>query len=275
MKHWSRSLLLGAAVTLFFAPTAVAEERTALDEFGDPVLEGAELKAHERAVKILLHELRTQKNRVVATGHIERLGKAGGRVNRDALIAFATGNKNQEYVTHAFNALANIRDKATVAFLCGKQALTCNSFLVQFAAAEALANTESPDATKTLLKVVTNKRTKIKVISAAAVALARCGRDDPEAVKVLLEYSEHRMDTIRAYTLQAIGYLGTKEADERLLDVLANSNNTRSRESAAMGMGNSRRAVFVPALENAIKEDGSHGVRMAANTAIGKIQGGD
>ena len=119
---------------------------------------------------------------------------------------------------------------------------------------------------------MTSKRTKIKVVGAAAIALGKCGGNGADSVAALFEYSRHRKDTIRAYAVEALGYLATDAAIERLTEALQEDDNARVRAAAATGMGWTRRGETVPLLEKALAEDNSHQVRDAVLEAIKKLR---
>ena len=266
-----------ALFLVLMAPWTAAEEETTSAppaEEKDPVLEGEAKKAHAKEVKALLKWLEEEKNREVVELRILQLGARKTRAARDALIRFVPGNKNHEYVTHAFLALAEMGGKTVREFLVSKHALRSRDFLVAHSAAEALAKARDNRATPDLLEVMTSKRTKIKVVGACAIALGKCGGDDAEAVETLLEYSHHRKDTIRAYAVEALGFLGTDAAMERLTEALQKDDNARIRGAAATGMGWTRRADALPLLEKALAEDNAHQVRDAVLKAITVIQSG-
>lgn len=274
---WGLVLLL--LLLAFDAGTSPARaedegETTAPVEEEEPELEGDAKKAHEAEVKRLVKELKEEKNREFVSRRIETLGAEGSRASRDALMVFATKNKNQEYVDHAFRALAKIGGKKAIEFLCGKNALRARDFLVQHSAAEALATAKDERAAGALLDVMTSKRTKIKVVGACAVALAQSAGKDERAVEVLFKYSEHRKDTIRAYCVEALGYLATDEAVARLKEVLQSDKNTRVREYAAMGLGHTKRTDVLSLLKETAAEETAHTVRDACMTAIEEIQRG-
>lgn len=250
------------------------DETTAPVEEEEPELEGEAKKAHDEAVKKLVKELKGEKNREFVSQRISALGTEGSRVSRDALMIFATGNKNQEYVDHAFRALATIGGKKAIEFLCGKEALRSKDFLVQHSAAEALASAKDQRAVGPLLDVMTSKRTKIKVVGACALALGQVAGKDERAVEVLLKYSHDKKDTIRAYVIEAIGYLGTDEAVQRITDAIENDKNTRVREYAARGLGHTKRDDVLPLLKKVAGETDAHTVRDACMWAIQEIQGG-
>src|SRR5262245_14736452 len=89
----------------------------------EPELTGAAKEAHEKKVKALVDAMRAENNLEALRGTIDRLAAERKREGRDALMQFTIGNKNQERITYAFEALGKIADKKSVEFLCGKTAL--------------------------------------------------------------------------------------------------------------------------------------------------------
>ena len=265
---------VGLVLSLALPGARAEEESSTAPEPSDPVLEGEAKKAHEKAVKALLKQLKTEKNREVVELRIKELGSRKTRAARDALIAFVKGNKNHEYVTHAFYALADIGGKTARTFLVGKHALRSRDFLVAHSAAEAVGRTRDERAAPDLLEVMTHKRTKIKVVGASAIALGKCGGDHAPSVEALFKYSHHRKDTIRAYAVEALGYLGTDAAIERLTEALQEDDNARVRAAAATGMGWTHRNETIEILEKALTEDNSHHVRHAVLAAVKILRDG-
>lgn len=237
-------------------------------------LEGEAKKKHEDEVKRLVSELRGEKNKVVVAGHIERIGATGGRAGRDALIAFATGNRNQEHVGKAFEALAKIGGPVAVDFLTGKEALRSGDTLVQIQAADALAKTKDPTAAKALLDVATNPSTKSEVLGAASKAAAQVAPKDEKVVETLLALTKAVKDMTRQYAADAIGYLASDVAIERLAEMLTTERNGGVRTGACRGLGNTMRPEAIPHLEKAIAQDKALQVKDAASAAITKIRGG-
>ena len=90
----------------------------------------------------------------------------------------------------------------------------------------------------------------------------------------MFKQSHHRKDTIRSYTLEALGYLRSDEAIARLEDALFNDKNTRARGAAATGMGNSNRSDTIPILRRALAADNAMTVKDACMTSITRLQGG-
>jgi hypothetical protein len=244
MGRWIRGAALGLALALG-AAGAWAEEPE------EAPLEGEDKAKHEREVATILHQLHTEKNRETVAGRIERLGAAPSRAGRDALIAFATGNKNQQFVKKAFDALARVNGRVAVAFLCGKAALQSGDFLVQHSAAVALATAKNPLAIAPCLDVLTAPGTKIEVMGAVAIAAAKSGPTDERVAETLFRLSRDKKDTIRSNAVEAIGFLGTDRALERLTEVLHGDKNARVRGSAATGMMNAARREMIPVLEAA------------------------
>ncbi len=268
------AFVVGLVLSLAPLDVRAEEESTTTPEPDDPVLEGEAKRAHAKEVKALLKWLHGEKNREVVELRIKELGGRKTRAARDALIAFVPGNKNHEYATHAFYALGEIGGKTARTFLVGKHALRSRNFLVAHSAAEALGRTRDERAAPDLLAVMTHKRTKIKVVGACAIALGKCGGDHAPSVEALFKYSHHRKDTIRAYAVEALGYLGTDEAIERLTEALQEDDNARVRAAAATGLGWTRRSETIPVLEAALAEDNSHHVRDAVLAAIKVIRDG-
>ena len=270
---WISGLVFLLALAVPLAPTFAEGEGETKVEEEEPELEGEEKKRHEREVKALVKYLKKEKNQQIVIGKIEELGAQKTRVARDALMLYASSNKNHEFVSYAFRALAKIGGKKVIEFLCGKKALQARDFLIQHAAAESLGQAGDDRATGPLLDAFTSQRTKIKVVSACAIALAKCSADDERALEVLFEYSRHRKDTIRAYTVEALGYLATDEAVDRLQEALFKDKNTRVREYAALGFGHTKRADTIPLLREALEKETAFTVRQACMNSIRRLQG--
>lgn len=272
--RWGLVLLLFLLAPYLGVPSVRGEEETqAPVEEEEPELEGEEKKAHKKKVKRLVKRLKDEKNREFVVLQIDVMGTEGTRASRDALMQFATRNKNQEFVHHTLLALAQIGGKKAIEFLCGKNALRSRHFLVQHSAAEALALAKDERAAGPLLDVMTSKQTKIKVVGACAIALGQSAGGDERVVDVLFEYSRHRKDTIRAYVVKALGYLATDEAVARLTEVLENDKNTRVREYAAAGLGHTKRSDVIPLLKKALSEETAFTVRDACMRSIRMLQG--
>lgn len=239
----------------------------------EPELTGDEKREHDAKVKEILRRIAREKNQQIVAGIIGGLGAEGTRAARDALIAYVDGNKNQEFVRLAFEALAKIGGRRTIEFLCGKQALRSSDFFVAQSAAKALAEAKDDRATGPLLDVMTDRRTKIEVVGACANALGKSAASDERVADVLLQFSEHKKDTIRAQVLEAVGYLASDAAVARLGDALQNDKNTRVRASAATGLKNTGRADTIPLLRQALDADAAFTVRNACLEAIKKLQG--
>jgi HEAT repeat protein len=248
-----RALAIGALAIGVLGLGAVARaDGTTTAVPDEPPLTGEAKEKHEKEVKAILANLHGEKNREIVAGSIQRLGAAPSRAGRDALMAFATGNKNQEFVDKAFDALAQIADKPAVEFLCGKHALKSGNFLVQHSACEALQTAKSPLAVGPLLDVLTAKGTKIEIMGAAAIAAAKSGPTDERVNEMLLKLASDRKDTIRSNAIEAIGFLGTDVALARLKEALTSDKNARVRGSAATGIQNSGRRDLIPVLEKAL-----------------------
>jgi HEAT repeat protein len=251
------------------APAAPAASPTPTGE--EPELTGEAKDKYAKELKAHLDALRGEKNLEIVRGSIQRIGSSGTRAGRDALMVFATGNKNQEFVSESFKALAKIKDKKSIEFLCGKNALRSGDFLVQQAAADALGEARSPLAVGPLLDVLTSPFTKIEVTGSVSRAVARSAPKDERVVETLFKLADGVKDTIRANALEALGYLGTDKAMDKLKDALVNDKNTRVRGAAATGMMNSKRKDMIPALEAALKLDKAMTVRDAIQKALTEL----
>ena len=263
---------------LLIAPAAGADEKgaTPTPPPTEPELTGDALKEHKKAVKALVTQLHKTKNRASVAGKIERMGASGTRVERDALMKFATKNKNHEFVKHSFDALSDIGDKPSIDFLCGKEAVRHKSFLIAHSAAVALGGAKDPRAAPHLLDVMLHKRTKIEVVSECAIAAAKCAPKDERVIETLFKQSRHKKDTIRSNTLEALGHLGSDDALTRLAEALEKDKLARARQQAATGLGWTYRQDAIPILEACIasKKERSQQVKMAASDAIKVIRKG-
>jgi len=215
-------------------------------------LTGDAKEAHEKKVKAIVEAMNAENNLEMLRGTTERLGAEKKREGRDALMRFTVGNKNQERITLAYEALGKIGDRKSVEFLCGKTALRSGDFLVQQTAAEVLGKIKSPLAIGPLLDVLTAPSTKIEVMGSAARAAAQSGPRDERVVETIFKLCDTGKDTIRANALEAVGYLGSDKALDRLKDALVHDKNTRCRGAAARGMKNSGRKELIPVLEAAV-----------------------
>lgn len=254
-------------------PPAGADAPAKPDE-KEPELEGDELKAHKKRVRELVDQLEDSKNRELVRGLIERMGSSATRAERDALMQFAATNKNHEFVSAAFVALAKMRHPKAIAFLCGDDALRNKNFLVAHSAAEALGTSRNPAAAASILVVMRDRRTKIEVVGACTLAAAKCGPTDEHVIYAVMEYSRHRKDTIRSNALEAVGHLGSDEAVARLTEAIVEDKLARARAAAATGLGWTYRREVIPTLEKAIREDSSLHVQTAASDAIKVITDG-
>ena len=264
-----RGLAFGADDPPTPKPAAPAPAATASDD--EPELTGEAKEKYAKELKAHLEALRNEKNQEMVRGSIARYGAAGTRAGRDALMIYATGNKNQEFVTLAFQALAKIKDKKSIEFLCGKSALKSGDFLVQQSAANALGDARSPLAVAPLLDVLTATTTKIEITGSVCRAVARSAPKDERVVETLFKLADAVKDTIRANATEALGYIGTDKAMEKLKDALVNDKNTRVRGAAATGMKNSGRKDMVPSLEKALALDKSMTVKDAIQTALKEL----
>ena len=257
------------------APQPVPPPAPPAAQGGDePELTGEAKAKHDADVKAILADLRSEKNLEIVRGKIQRLGAEGRRAGRDALIVYATGNKNQEFAAETFRALAKVGGKVAVEFLCGKVGLRSADFLVAQSAADALATAKNPLAVAPLLDVMTAAATKAEVVGSCAKAVAQTAPADEKVAEALFALGGHRKDTIRSYALEAIGYLGTDRAMKRLETALFEDKNGRARQSAAVGMQNSGRRDMIPVLERRLKDETAFQVKDAVQTAIRKLSGG-
>lgn len=257
------------ALLLFAAAPDAAAGDPKLDP--DPPLEGAAKESHEKAVAQIVKWLRGEKNREVVRDQIGALGKSKKREDRDALIAFARGNSNQEFVDAAFRALAEIGGTTVITFLTGKDALLCNDFLVQVSAAQAIEATRDARAIPALLTAIDGKMTKIEVQGACVQALGACSKGDARGVDALFRYASHKHDTVRANALEAIGREKSDAAYALLAERLVKEKNTRCRGAAATGLGRCGRKEAIPLLQKAAAEDDALTVRECAKNALREL----
>jgi HEAT repeat protein len=270
------ALLAGAA---FAEPVAAEEPKPdakppPAKEPTESPLEGEAKQRYEAELAKHLKVLKTEKNAEVVRGYVAQLGAKWSRAGRDALIAYARGNKNQEAVKNAFDALAKLVDGKATWFLCGKDGVRSNDFLVQQSAVQALGEARNPKAVEPMLEVMKDPAVKIEVQGAVCLALAKTSPADPRVAEQVFRCADDKRDTVRANAVEALGHLASKEAFPRLLDALANDKNTRVRGAAATGLGWTGRKDAIPALEKAVAEDKSLTVRSAASNSIAKIAGG-
>ena len=240
----------------------------------EPQLKGKAKKRHAKEVKAIYDYLEGKKSPGLLVDRIRDVGSRGTRGARDALIRFAIKRKSKEYVAAAFHGLAKIGGTVAIEFLCGKHALGSGDFLVAESAANALAEAKDPEATTPILAVMTNKRTKIEIVHACALALAQSDPQDSRVIDVIFEYTGHKKDTIRAGAVEALGYLASDEAVAKLTEVLRHDKNGRVRGAAATGMGHTGRTELIPVLREAMESENAHQVKTAGLAAIQKLQGG-
>jgi HEAT repeat protein len=254
------------------APPAPAKDapKPKQDADADPPLDAAAQKAHDEQVAFWVKRLRTEKNREMVRQQIENLGQEKSRAARDALIEFTKGNSNQEFVKHAFDALARIRGKTVVEFLCGRDALASRDFFVALSAAEALGSIGDRRAVDPLMEVVDSKTVKIEVQGACLQALASCGKGDAAAEDALFRYAEAKGDTVRANALEALGRLGADDAVKVLAKHLKDEKNTRCRGAAATGLGRTGRKDAIPYLQAAL-DDEALTVRECVRSALSSL----
>ena len=241
----------------------------------EPTLRGKPKSLHNKQVKKHLDYLKNNKNQGLMVDRIKDLGTRKNRGARDALMKFAVTRKSKEYVSGAFFALAGMGGRIAIEFLCGPKALGSKDFLVAQQAAEALGEAKDEAAINAILEVLNAKGTKIEVVSACCIALAKSSPKNERVIAAVFEYSGHGKDTIRAGAAEALGYLASDEAVGRLTLLLQGDKNTRVRAAAATGMGHTKRPELIPVLRKAIEADNAHTVRTAAHESIQKLQKGD
>jgi HEAT repeat protein len=254
------------------APPAAPPAAPAPVPAEEPELVGEAKERHEAEVKDILKELTKEKNREAVRMRIETLGAGKSRAARDALILFAEKSGNQEFTKHAFTALGKIGGKKVVEFLCGKDALRSGDFLVQQAAADALGEVRNPLAAGPLLEVLTAKGTKIEVMGSVARAAARSAPKDDRVVETLFRLVEHKKDTIRANAMEALGYLASDAAMNRLAEALQKDDNSRVRGAAAAGIGHSARKDMIPVLSGAMAAENALNVKSEIQKAITALE---
>lgn len=238
----------------------------------DPVLDASAQKAHDAQVKEMLAWLRGQKNRETVRQQIEVMGKSAKRAERDALIAFATGNKNQEFVTHAFRALENWKDRTTFDFLMSGEGLRSGDFMIARYAAESLGNMKSTYPIAALIEVLDARSTKSEVQGACLMALGSVGgAADAAAQAAVLRYTTIKGDTVRANALEAAGRVRTPTALATLLDSVVKEKNTRCRGAACTGLGHYGGAEAIACLEKVLAEDEALTVKQAAWSALSSL----
>ncbi|MCE9637664.1 MAG: HEAT repeat domain-containing protein [Planctomycetes bacterium] len=235
----------------------------------DPVLSAEAQKKHDEEVKALVKQLRSEKNKEMVELQIGNLGKQGTRATRDALIEYCQGNKNQEYLDHAFKALAVIGGTTVLEYLTGKEALRCDDFMTNVSAATALGESKDARAIPHLIEILDGKSPKIEVQGACLIALGKCGgTKSKEAADAILARCTAKQDTVRANALEAYGYTGAKDAVPFLAEHLATEKNTRCRGAAATGLGWTKSKDAIPFLQTAANGDDSQTVRECAMNAL-------
>ncbi len=239
----------------------------------EPDIRGKNRSRHRGVVKKRIAYLEDNKHQGLLVDRVKDLGLQKNRAARDALMKFATGRKSKEYVTAAFFALAKIGGKTAIEFLCSSRALNSKDFLVAQQAAHALGAAMDARGVDALLGVLGKRGTKIEVLSASCLALARSAPQDERVIKAVFEHSKHAKDTVRAGAAEALGYLKSAEGLERLKVMLTSDANTRVRAAAALGIGHTMHAELIPVLRKAIADDKAHTVRTSALAAIRELQG--
>lgn len=238
----------------------------------DPPLSAEAQKKHDEEVKALVKQLRAEKNKEMVELQIGNLGKAASRAARDALIEYCRGNKNQEYLDHAFKALARIGGTTVLEYLTGKEALRCDDFLTNVSAATALGESKDARAIPHLIEIVQGKSPKIEVQGACLIALGKCGgTKSKEAADAILPFCSAKQDTVRANALEAYGYTGSKDAVGLLAEHLATEKNTRCRGAAATGLGWTKQKDAIPPLQAAANGDDAQTVRECAMNALKEL----
>ena len=251
-------------------PTPAKPSSAALPD-DEPELVGDAKEKHQKEVKAILDSLKNEKNQEIVRHTMTRLGAAPTRAGRDALILYVVGNKNQEYVTAAFAELGKIGGRKAIEFLCGKSALRSGDFLVQQSAADVLAKSKSPLAVGPMLDVLTAPGTKIELVSSLCLAVAQTAPKDDRVIETIFKLADAVKDTIRANALEALGYLKSDRAVEKLKDSLAHEKNTRCRGAAAHGMKNTGRKELIPTLEAAVAGEKSLTVIEEINGALAEL----
>jgi HEAT repeat protein len=259
------------AAPLPVPPAPAAPAPSAEGELEESPLEGeakqkyvADLARHKKL-------LATAKDQLTIEQGIQELGALGTRAARDALRSYAATVKSQTYVQKAFDALAAIGDRVSIAFLCGKDGVRSGEFLRQTFAAEALAKAKNRRAVGPLLEAMKSPSVKIEVQGAICLALAKIAPDEKAVQERIFACADDKRDTIRANAIEAMGYLNTEDAYRRLLETLAGEKNTRVRGAAATGLGWTKRSEAEPALRKAVADDKSLTVRDAAVRALKEI----
>ena len=242
----------------------------------EPKLKGKAAKRLRTIIKDHIRYLEKEKSQGLLVDRIKDLGSRKNRGARDALMKFASTRKSKEYISAAFFALAEIGGRVAIEYLCGPKALGSKDFLVARQAAEAIGTAKDESATTAILGVLYKKGTKIQVVSACCIALAKSAPKDERVIKAVFEHSDHGKDTIRAGAAEALGYLASDDALTKLKAILDGDKNARVRSAAGTGLGWTKRPEVIPWLRAAIANDNSHHVRTAAHEAIQYLQrGGD
>ena len=115
--------------------------------------------------------------------------------------------------------------------------------------------------------------TKIELTGSVSRAVAQTAPKDERVVETLFKLADAVKDTIRANAIEALGYVGTDKAMEKLKTALSEDKNTRVRGAAATGMKNSMRKDMIPFLEQALAADKSMTVKDAIETALKALEG--
>jgi len=264
--------LRAVVIALAALGASAAAEDPAPSPFGDePEFVGEEKKKYDADLKRHLERLRKEKNQEVVEQYVEQLGASPTRAGRDALIRFARGNKNHAHVRKAFHALAKGGNAKAIEFLCGKDGVGSQDFMVQRSAVEALGEAKSVLAVNPLLDLLEDPATKIEVQGAIAITLAKTAPTNERVVAELFRLADENRDTIRANAMEAIGYFASKRAFDRLVDALENDENTRVRGAAATGLGHTKWKEAVEPLRRAASGDKSKTVTQAAMRALQEL----
>ena len=255
-----------ALLTALSAPIAVADDEP--DPRADPVLTPEQQEEHDAEVAKHLDVLLNEKNKEMVERQISALGTNGSRAARDALIEYSKAQKNHEYVSHAYAALARIGGTTVIEHLLSEHGLGANDFMKQRYAAEALGNTKDARGIEPVLELLNDKKTKIEVEGACCIALAKMGAEDERCIDAVMRNSAHKHDTVRANAAEALGYLGSTDALQRLVYLMEKDKNTRVRGAAATGLGILKNPEAIPALQKAAEGDKSLTVKDRAIWAL-------
>ena len=252
-------------------PDAPAEPAAPVTPPAEPEMSPEEKAKYDVELKGHLKRLRAEKNKEMVQGTIDQLGSVGTRAARDALMQFATGNKNHEYLSYVFKSLAKIGGGPSIRFICGPVGVRSPDFLVQQSAVKALADAKDERAVEPLLEAVADPRVKIEVQGAIALTLAQTSPGNPKVIAIVNKLADDKRDTIRANAIEALGYLFTQDSFDRLLTTLKEDKNTRVRGAAATGLGHTKSPKAIAALQAAADGDKAFTVKDLAMKALKEI----